>query len=192
VQVSTVSPPRASHAALSIWILLPSLILLLSTGVHNICSVTWANKSLHEHPGSFFLLVGWDWVHLVLRPLFGLLYQPQMIHDECGAIDGMRIGRGDRSTQRKPAPVPLCPPQIPHDLTWARTRVAAVGNQRLTAWAMALPTPRLVGTAHALDNFQVRKRCSGHRLLVPTYFFSFMVSNVSEENIAFVFRAEGS
>jgi hypothetical protein len=29
----------------------------------------------------------------------------------------MGIGRGNRSTQRKPAPVPLCPPRIPHDLT---------------------------------------------------------------------------
>jgi hypothetical protein len=35
--------------------------------------------------------------------------------------------------------VPLCPPQIPHDLTWDRTRAAAVGSQRLTAWAMARP-----------------------------------------------------
>jgi hypothetical protein len=33
--------------------------------------------------------------------------------------------------------VPLCPPQIPHDLTWDRTRAAAVGSQRLTAWAVA-------------------------------------------------------
>jgi hypothetical protein len=24
--------------------------------------------------------------------------------------------------------VPLCPPQIPHDLTWARTRASAVGS----------------------------------------------------------------
>jgi hypothetical protein len=47
----------------------------------------------------------------------GLLYQPQMINDDdYGAIGGMRIGRGNRSTRRKPAPVPLCPPQIPHDL----------------------------------------------------------------------------
>jgi hypothetical protein len=29
----------------------------------------------------------------------------------------MRTGRGNRSTRRKPAPVPLCPPKIPHDLT---------------------------------------------------------------------------
>jgi hypothetical protein len=29
-------------------------------------------------------------------------------------IGGMTIGRGNRSTQRKPAPVPLCPPQTPH------------------------------------------------------------------------------
>jgi hypothetical protein len=32
---------------------------------------------------------------------------------DCGAIGGMKIGRGNRSTRRKPAPAPLCPPQIP-------------------------------------------------------------------------------
>jgi hypothetical protein len=70
----------------------------------------------------------------------GLLYQPQMIDDgDCGEISGMKIGRGNRGTRRKPAPAPLCPPQIPHDQTWARTRAAAVGSQRLTAWAMARP-----------------------------------------------------
>jgi hypothetical protein len=57
--------------------------------------------------------------------------------DECGAVGGMRIGRGNRITRRKHSPVSLCPPQIPHDLTWDRTRAAAVGNRRLTAWAMA-------------------------------------------------------
>jgi hypothetical protein len=63
----------------------------------------------------------------------GLLYQLRMMDDdECGAIDGM-IGRGNRSTPRKTAPVPLFPPQIPHDLTQARTRTAAVGSRRLTA-----------------------------------------------------------
>jgi hypothetical protein len=30
-----------------------------------------------------------------------------------GGIGGM-IGRGNRSTRRKPAPMPLCPPQTPH------------------------------------------------------------------------------
>jgi hypothetical protein len=46
----------------------------------------------------------------------GLLYQPRMIGDgDCGAIGGMMIGRGDRSTRRKPVPVQLCPPQILHD-----------------------------------------------------------------------------
>jgi hypothetical protein len=53
------------------------------------------------------------------RPLTGLLYQPRMIDDdECGAVVGMRISRRNRSTLRKPSPVPLCPPQDPHDLTW--------------------------------------------------------------------------
>jgi hypothetical protein len=64
----------------------------------------------------------------------GLLYKPQAIDEgDCGAIGGMKIGRGNRSTRRKPAPAPLCPPQIPHDQTRARTRAAAVESQRLTA-----------------------------------------------------------
>jgi hypothetical protein len=49
------------------------------------------------------------------------------------------IGRGNRSTRRKPAPLPLCPPQTPHGGRM-RTRAAAVGSQRLTAWAT--PRPR--------------------------------------------------
>jgi hypothetical protein len=31
-------------------------------------------------------------------------------YDE-GEVSGMMIGRENRSTRRKPAPVPLCPPQ---------------------------------------------------------------------------------
>jgi hypothetical protein len=70
----------------------------------------------------------------------GLLYQPRMIGDgDCGEICGMKIGRGNQSTRRKPAPAPLCPPQIPHDWTRVWTRAAAVGRQLLTAWAMARP-----------------------------------------------------
>jgi hypothetical protein len=49
-----------------------------------------------------------------------------------GQIGGMMIGRGNRCTLRKPAPVPLCPPQTPHAAP-TRTRAAAVGSQRLTA-----------------------------------------------------------
>jgi hypothetical protein len=46
---------------------------------------------------------------------------------------GMKIGRGNRSTRRIPAPAPLCPPQNPLDQTWSRTRAAALDSQRLTA-----------------------------------------------------------
>jgi hypothetical protein len=49
-----------------------------------------------------------------------------------GEIGGMMIGKENRSTRRKPAPVPLCTPQIPHAAR-TRTRAAAVGSQRLTA-----------------------------------------------------------
>jgi hypothetical protein len=61
---------------------------------------------------------------LALRPLLAFLYQPQMIGEgDCGAIGGMKTGRGNWSTLRKPAPAPLCPPQMPLDQTRARTRV---------------------------------------------------------------------
>jgi hypothetical protein len=50
----------------------------------------------------------------------------------------MRIDRGNRSTRRKPAKVPLCQPQIPHDLIWTRTQAPAVGSRQLTV----LPTAR--------------------------------------------------
>lgn len=98
----------------------------------------------HDQPtedklNNFFLFRGvvWGWVHLVHRPLIGLLHQHRMM-DEYGAYGGMRIGRGTR-TRRKPAPMQLCPPQIPHELIWGWTRAAAVGNRRITVWAMAQP-----------------------------------------------------
>jgi hypothetical protein len=46
------------------------------------------------------------------------------------------LARGNRSTRKKPAPVPLSPPQIPHDLTRAWIRAAVLG----TALAMTRPT----------------------------------------------------
>jgi hypothetical protein len=58
------------------------------------------------------------------------------VYDD-GEIGGM-INRGNRSTRRKPALVPLCPPQTPHAAR-TQTRAAAVGSQRLTALATAWP-----------------------------------------------------
>jgi hypothetical protein len=52
--------------------------------------------------------------------------------DYDGEIGGMVIGRGNLSTRRKPASVPLCSPQT-HMPARTRTRAAAVGRQRLNA-----------------------------------------------------------
>jgi hypothetical protein len=48
--------------------------------------------------------------------------------DEYGAVGGMRIGRVNLSIRRKPAPVPLHPPQTLHNLTWDRSRAAGGKN----------------------------------------------------------------
>jgi hypothetical protein len=81
----------------------------------------------------FILLSGVRLSPLGTAATTALLYQPQMMdHGDCGAICGMKIGKGNRSTRRKSSPAPLCPLQIPLDQTRARTRAAAVGSQRLT------------------------------------------------------------
>jgi hypothetical protein len=88
-------------------------------------------NSMHSY---FFIIGGVGLTSTWYCATSGLLHKPQMIDDgDCGAIGGMTIGRGNRSTRRKPASGPLCPPQIPHDQTRDRIRAAAVGSQRLTA-----------------------------------------------------------
>jgi hypothetical protein len=94
-----------------------------------------------KHKGNFFL-ISWGGVRLGMSALISLLYLPWMIN-EYGAFGGMRTGRWNQSTRRKPALVPLCPPQIPHGLTWYQTQATAVGSQQLTAWAMAQPSTKV-------------------------------------------------
>jgi hypothetical protein len=91
----------------------------------NISTVYVSINRINLWEVKFFSLMGSNWVHLVLRPLFSLLHQPKK-KDDCGAIGGMRIGRGNRCTRRNPFPMPLCPPQILHELTLTLTRTAAV------------------------------------------------------------------
>jgi hypothetical protein len=68
------------------------------------------NYMKHVHSAEdFFIIIS----RVGLCPLgtaatAGLLYKSQMIDKgDCGAIGGMKIGRGNRSTRRKPAPAPL-------------------------------------------------------------------------------------
>jgi hypothetical protein len=75
----------------------------------------------------------------------------QMTDGDYGAVGGMRIGRGNRSTRRKPAPVLLCPPQIPHDLGLNPGRRG--GKPAITARAVTRPLAWLasISCLHRLD-----------------------------------------
>jgi hypothetical protein len=57
---------------------------------------------------SFFLFLvysgEWDWLHFVRRPLFGLLYQPRMMDDECRAVGGKVTGKGKPKYSEKTCP----------------------------------------------------------------------------------------
>jgi hypothetical protein len=106
---------------------------------------------------SFIILSGVRLSPLGTATTPGLLYQPQKIDDgDCGAVGGMAIGRVTRSTGRKPAPAQLCPSHIPHEQTRAQTRAAAVGSQRITAWAMARPqTPTMLVSGNAVYSLNI-------------------------------------
>jgi hypothetical protein len=70
--------------------------------------------------------------------------------------DGGMILTGDnRITRRKPVPVQICPPHIPHGLTHGRSRASAVKGRRLTAWAMAMPIHYLVLHSFSFSNFSI-------------------------------------
>jgi hypothetical protein len=110
---------------------------------------------------SLFLCVGQDWVHLVRRPLFGLLHQPRMMdNDERGAISVM-LGKRNRSALRKPGPVPLCPPQIPDKLIWATTRAAVA----IYCIATILPSPPHFSFRPRIQIYGVRCDQNGHLFL---------------------------
>jgi hypothetical protein len=91
--------------------------------------------NLGQSVGLFFFLNGVLGVGVQLGPICTAATNRPSVpapgdYDD-GEIGGM-TGKGNRSTRRKPAPVPLCPPQTPHT-SQTRTRAAAVGRQRLTA-----------------------------------------------------------
>jgi hypothetical protein len=69
----------------------------------------------------------------------GLLCQPRVIVKMIVESRWNEDWQGKPKYSDKTCPSAICPPQIPHDQTRARTRAAAVGSQRLTAWATARP-----------------------------------------------------
>jgi hypothetical protein len=83
---------------------------------------------------------GWDHSSEI-RPPTGLYFIPRWyrIHEWVRRAY-VECWQGKKKELREePVRVSLCPPQIPHGMTGARTRASGVRGRRLTAWAMALP-----------------------------------------------------
>jgi hypothetical protein len=113
-----------------------------------------------------FMPIEWDYVSEV-RPPTGLLFVSQMYDYGPRWNDTDRVK--PKNLGRKPVPVPRCPPQIPRELTPARTRAYAVrchqrDAPRLPRWKLfSLPffTTCRLGEAHCaytldtpMPNFQ--------------------------------------
>jgi hypothetical protein len=105
----------------------------------------WCVKSLFLYSWG---VVGWDWVQLVRPPL--VVRCSSYGWWMCGTFGLMRIGRGNRSTRRKPVPVLLFPQKLPYDLTLDRIWAASVGRRlphgltQITYWRM-LPLSQFSG-----------------------------------------------
>jgi hypothetical protein len=50
------------------------------------------------------------------------------MRDEYGTFGGKIIGRRNRNTRLKPAPVSFCPSDILYDLTWDLTEATSLGS----------------------------------------------------------------
>jgi hypothetical protein len=95
--------------------------------VYSVYQMQWSVSfsKVHIPPASFppsLLLLGPLDTAATNRPIV-----PAPADYDDGEIGGM-IGKGNRSTRRKPVAVPLCPPQTPH-ASRTRTQAAAVGSQ---------------------------------------------------------------
>jgi hypothetical protein len=86
---------------------------------HGSISVTSQTQILEIYLWHFFIIiilgVGWSWVPWYLDLKRSIVPAPADRWEVWNIR--WKPGRGNWSTQRKPAPVPLCPPQVPHKLT---------------------------------------------------------------------------
>jgi hypothetical protein len=90
-------------------------------------------ENVSENPFVGLLLSLPFWGGVELDHYWPIVPVRMLMNDvECRAI-GKMIDRGNRSTARKPAPMMICPPQIPYKMARAQTLIAAVGIRRLTA-----------------------------------------------------------
>jgi hypothetical protein len=83
-----------------------------------------------------------NWVHSARRPPIGLFYLPPVDYED-GEFGEMIIGMENRSTRRKPAPVPNCLPQTPHALPGCEPGPQRWGtsDKSLELWPSVSVTP---------------------------------------------------
>jgi hypothetical protein len=109
------------------------------TYICNHCYVECLNTTRLHLPCSFS---PWRWgrssTQAWMPTYVSILRIPQMIRVWRETVEWYWQGKTEE-LGKKPVPVPLCPPQIPHGLTRTRTRASAVRGRRLTNWALARP-----------------------------------------------------
>jgi hypothetical protein len=120
----------------------------------------------------------------------GLLYEPQMIDDDdCGAIGGIKIGKGSRIPRKKPTLAPLCPPQNPDPGSNPGRRGGKPVTNRLSYGAACF----LVTLQTELLLSQVPHLCQGHMRNISRHWTILIISVLSSRgcNLVVVHRRYG-
>jgi hypothetical protein len=111
---------------------------LYSSWIGMFCNTRNASLTSYRHPnvslGSlFFGICNCVWVRLWLYSV-----GDRWMNEFEALVEWYWQGRAEVLWE-KPAPVPLCPPQIAGGTIWPRTRSSAVTCRRLTDWPMPRP-----------------------------------------------------
>jgi hypothetical protein len=110
-----------------------SLIQLVQSnrGILEFCGNLMESPLQHLSESDLILFFSLLFCYLMTLSVLRLHSISDKMINECGAAGGMRTGRGNWGTRRKPVPEPLCPPQIPQDLSWNQTWATTVGLPEL-------------------------------------------------------------
>jgi hypothetical protein len=126
------------------------------------------------------------WTAATNRPV---VHPPDYIWVWRAMVEGYCWGKTEEVRER-PVPVLLCPPQIPHGLTRARTPASAVRGRWLTAWAMARPTLSHRITYISLTNrvthwlTHISSHKLSHSLAKSLYLFSYVFNHSVSRSVS--------
>jgi hypothetical protein len=104
------------------------------------CSAEVSKRQRCCHLARFFFILWVEWEVVRISPTYVPLYRSRMTDTWMGHSQNDNWVRKTKLLWEEPALVPLCPPQISHELPWNWVRAFAERNRQLTVSTTARDT----------------------------------------------------